>query len=78
MPRAVPCRSQLRPKLYNQEDENTHLITGCVYKDSITGKLQCYWKPEAVEDSLEGWYFVPSNGDIEEGTGFNLPNTGRR
>jgi len=60
-----PAPVNYDPLLYNQEDENTHPITGCVFKDP-SGKLQCYWKPEAVEDSLEGWYPVPSNGEIEE------------
>ena len=60
-----PAEVNYDPNLYNPEDENTHPITGCVFKDP-KGKLQCYWKPEAVEDSLEGWYPVPSNGDIEE------------
>ena len=59
-----PAEVNYDPLLYNPEDENTHPITGCVFKQGNV--LQCYWKPENVEDSLEGWYPVPSNGDIEE------------
>lgn len=52
------------PELYSFEDEDTHPATGSVYRKGFT--LMCYWVPETTEDSLKGWYPVPTNGEIEE------------
>jgi hypothetical protein len=59
------------PKLVKLGDLSTYPRNGSVYKDKH-GILQCYWKPkggnytEEEKDSLQGWYEVPSNEDIEE------------
>ena len=52
------------PKKFRLDDEETHPVTGSVF--SRRGKLRCYWKPEYGDESLEGWYDVPLNEDIEE------------
>ena len=59
------------PKLVKLGDLSTYPRSGSVYKDKH-GVLQCYWKPEGGnyteedKDSLQGWYEIPSNEDIEE------------
>lgn len=59
------------PKLVKLGDLSTYPQNGSVYRDKH-GVLQCYWKPEGGnyteedKDSLQGWYEIPSNEDIEE------------
>ena len=69
-----PCRINYDPNLYNPEDENApdHGL-----RPKTHGKLMLL-KPEAVEDSLEGWYLSFQRRHRGVGTRFNLPNTGRR
>ena len=50
-----PAPVNYDPLLFNQEDENTHPITGCIFKDP-GGKLQCFPVTIArMVNQLSGW-----------------------
>jgi hypothetical protein len=53
------------PKTVCLGDLSTYPKNGSVYRDK-KGVLQLYWKPKYAEESLQGWYEIPSNEDIEE------------
>jgi len=38
---------------------------GSVYRNK-RGILRCYWKPKYGDKTLEGWYDIPTNEEIEE------------
>ena len=38
---------------------------GSVYRNK-QGILRCYWKPKYGDKTLEGWYDIPTNEEIEE------------
>lgn len=62
-----PAEVNYNPKDFDIDKKETHPKTGSVYLTERTSKARCYWRPYNKENrDLEGWYDVPSMGEMEE------------
>tara|TARA_A100001201_G_scaffold1410_4_gene3542 strand:+ start:407 stop:763 length:357 start_codon:yes stop_codon:yes gene_type:complete len=61
-----PAKVNYNRQCFNPKDASTYPRTGSVYLDPY-GVMRSYWIPSSASDlDLEGWYDVPTMGEMEE------------
>ena len=62
-----PAEPNYDPANFKAADPATHPRSGSI-RLGRNGILCCYWRPVGQEDQdeLEGWYDVPTTGEVEE------------